>query len=37
MVKDIQSSNNKDVIGSDNVIELGKEEKYTIEDKSNTR
>ena len=27
MVNDIQSSNNKDVIGSDNVIELGKEEK----------
>ena len=33
MVIDIQASNNKDVIGS-NVIELGKEEKNTIEDKS---
>ena len=33
MVNDIQSSNNNDVIGS-NVIELGKEEKNTIEDKS---
>ena len=33
MVNDIQASNNKDVIGS-NVIELGKEEKNTIEDKS---
>lgn len=33
MVNDIQASNNKDVIGS-NVIELGKEEKNTIKDKS---
>jgi predicted dehydrogenase len=33
MVSDIQASNNKDVIGS-NVIELGKEEKNTIKDKS---
>ena len=33
MVIDIQASNNKDLIGS-NVIELGKEEKNTIEDKS---
>ncbi len=33
MVNDIQSSNNKDVIGS-NVIELGKEEKNTIKDES---
>ena len=33
MVIDIQASNNKDVIDS-NIIELGKEEKNTIEDKS---
>lgn len=34
MVKDIQSPNNKDVIGGDNVLELGKEKGDTIEDKS---